>query len=812
MRPLLITLLVCLSANAWSTEHRLDFDYLSLPLPENRDQLSLNGSWRFHLLPEGSERDERMAAPAFDDSDWGLIAVPSNWEMQGYESPRYRRPSATSAWYRSRFILPQAWSGDRLVLRFDGVLYALTVWINGQKVGEWSSAYQPVQFDISSFVHRGHANHIAVHVSKQPPAYEFDCNDAWALSGIYRDVTLYRLPRDHFAHLQTETRLLDDRSATLSVDYGVQGAADEVQASLYDPTGRLVAKQTVVPTESLIFNIEDPLLWSAEIPNLYSLVLTLNHQGQEQHRIEQPVGIRQVSIDGKVLRLNGKAIKLRGTCRHEIHPEVGRALREEHWGRDLELMKQAHINMIRTSHYPPHPRLLELCDQLGMYVICEVPFGFGDQHLTDPAFQGELLTRAEATVRRDQNHPSVIIWSVGNENPYTPLVEETVLKVKALDDSRPVCIPQSNKDFIKEGFELPDFVDILALHYPVPEQLRSFVARTRRPMILTEYSHSLGLASEGAQTLWQMITEHSALAGGALWVWSDQGIRRRDTENPYPQDSPQAVWLDRNTVLDSDGQSGTDGQVYANRLPHVDYWQIRHIYSPVQIQERQIDIQGGQETVSLTLINRYDFLSLESHVLDYTVMRDNRMLTKDTMGLDPAAGATQAIECPVELPDPLGNHEYRLDLRILDGNRQSIHNVSIELVHERDLVARLRESGSVTPRVTIETEGFKVVQGDIRIRINRQSARITIKGPGGTVLFDSVPLLHVSRKPTMAEKRIKRKKWDGDFYWQPPNLEPETVSACEIDTSAAAPTCRMQLRYVRPDSNQLIDMELELRF
>jgi beta-galactosidase len=807
---LFLLLFFLTSSNA---EHRLDYSYLSLPLPDSRDRLSLNGPWKFKLLPEGAVPDPQMADPGFDDSDWALIGVPSNWEMQGFEQPRYARPSNTSAWYRSSFRLSKAWEKDRIILRFDGVLYAQEVWVNGQRVGEWSSAYQPVQFDVSSFVKTQGINHIAVHVSKQPPAYEFDCNDAWALSGIYRDVTIYRMPVDHFSHLQVETRVFDEGSARLRVLYQIAGQADRINAALYDPAGRVVDTQMRATEGSLTFETSDALFWNAETPNLYTLKMQLYKDGQLLHAIEQPVGFRQVKIEDSVLLINGKAVKLRGTCRHEIHPEVGRALREEHWWRDLELMKRAHINMIRTSHYPPHPRLLELCDQLGMYVICEVPFGFGDQHLTDSDFQDELLTRANATVRRDQNHPSVIIWSVGNENPYTPLVEKTVLRVKDLDPSRPVCIPMENKDFVQEGFHLPDFVDILAPHYPVPDQLRSFLQRTQRPMILTEYSHSLGLAAEGAASLWKIILENETLAGGALWVWSDQGIRRRDTEGQFPdKGSCEAVWLDRNTVLDSDGQSGTDGLVYANRMPHVDYWQIRHIYSPVQIEERRLGIESGQQELDLTIQNRYDFMSLEQHDLDYMIVRDNQMLVHDIIPLSALPGQTETVTLPADLPDPLGNHDYRLEIRILDNNQRSMHNVTIELEHEQNLAERLL-SKEVNPLVRVKDQTFEIFQDPVKTVIDRQSGRITITGLHDSVLLDSAPLLRVSRKPTMAEQRIKRRKWQGDFYWQPPNLDIHSVQSCEIDTSGTVPVCRMQLRYVRPDSQeQVIEMGLNLTF
>jgi beta-galactosidase len=306
------------------------------------------------------------------------------------------------------------------------------------------------------------------------------------------------------------------------------------------PDGTVVHEFSFSSEAGTILRIAQPHLWTAETPALYTLELALA-SGQ---RISETIGLRQVTVVDGVLRLNGRPIKLRGVDHHDLWPEQGRVATEERMRRDLALMRAANINFIRTSHYPPHPRLLELCDELGFYVMDEVPFGFGDAHLTDPAYQEDLFVRARATLQRDRNRASVIIWSVGNENPNTPLTFATGKLVKQLDPSRPICFPQVGSYFGRSHGDLPPWVDIYAPHYPVVATVENYAQTLTRPVIFTEYAHALGLATDRIEAQWAVMQASPRLAGGAVWMFQDQGILRPSAK-PVDHSAPTiSVWPD----------------------------------------------------------------------------------------------------------------------------------------------------------------------------------------------------------------------------------------------------------------------------
>jgi len=240
--------------------------------------------------------------------------------------------------------------------------------------------------------------------------------------------------------------------------------------------------------------------------------------------VHETIGLRQITIEDGILKLNGRPIKLHGVDHHDIWPLEGRTATEELLRREVELIRRANINFIRTSHYPPDQRFIRMCDEAGIYVMCEVPFGFGDEHLFDPTYQSNLLTRARATVLRDKNRPSIIVWSVGNENPITPIQLETGHEVKRLDPTRPICFPTSGTYFSSNYQRFPDFVDIYAPHYPPVARLKEYAQTLTRPVIATEYAHALGLAADRIQDEWEIMYANPRLAGGAVWMFQDQGI------------------------------------------------------------------------------------------------------------------------------------------------------------------------------------------------------------------------------------------------------------------------------------------------
>ena len=407
-------------------------------------------------------------------------------------------------------------------------------------------------------------------------------------------------------------------------------------------------------------------MWTAETPVLYQLQIDLKSDGEKIHKVYENIGFREISIENEVLKLNGEPIKLRGIDHHDIDPVLGRALTKDLILKDLLLMKRANINFVRTSHYPPHPAMIDLCDSLGLYVMCEVPFGYGDVHLKDSTYISELLTRARATVSRDKNHPSVIIWSIGNENPLTPITLKTGQYVKKMDDTRPICYPQQSNYFKRIHKEIPDSIDIFAPHYGTPKDLKDYASSLDRPIIATEYSHSLGLDFDQMEKMWEIMYKYPATAGGAIWHFHDQGILRTADQKVNPDEFTTAVWLDSIHFYDNNGNNGADGIVYANRIPQVDYWQVRKLYSPVKAIDDSLTISNGSQLVHIKVNNRFDFTDLTKVNCNWVLTADNESIQDGVLTLKCAPHDTLTLDYPLELAQRLSAGFYLLSFRFFD--------------------------------------------------------------------------------------------------------------------------------------------------
>ena len=571
-------------------------------VPPDRDpqwQTSLNGEWTFKLNGPAAE----FVQPEFDDSAWAKIRVPGNWEMQGFEEPIYKEPREGQGLYRRKFAVPDAWRGRRLILRFDGVLFGYECWLNGARVGSFESGFNRCDFDVTSLVKLGAADTLAVRVYRRFKGWQFDTNDDWALSGIYRDVTLLSVPTPH---------------------------------------------------------------------------------------------------------------KLRGVNHHDLHPAVGRAITAEHSTQDVELMKQGNLNAVRTSHYPPSPALLDICDRRGIYVIDEVPFGFGDKDLTDPTYQDILLRRAEATVARDKNHPCVLIWSIGNENPITPLVVATAKRVKALDPTRYRLLPGAQVTWGKRApadadltelaekppfvFDLPQRVEILAPHYPyavwVPGRSRTVNLtdlagdpRIKSPLVITEYNHALGNAFEGLKERWEVIERERRLSG-TFRIKDSRGRCRevrirasRGRSTTRPRQSAPSTRTSGSPKPRCSTVSATGARTalwMRTDFRRADYWITSKVYSPIVIPRDRVIVQSGAQIVELPVANRHDFTDLAQVTAVRWITVDGTVQSKKhPMHLSLAPRTTGKIRVEVTLPADL-SARYRTRLfgdRVRAKSQFNVRNV-----------------------------------------------------------------------------------------------------------------------------------------
>ncbi|MFT4176601.1 MAG: glycoside hydrolase family 2 TIM barrel-domain containing protein [Luteolibacter sp.] len=736
--------------------------------PKAGNNQSLNGKWTFKYLPSLDLKEcEGFHQTSFDTSAWSEIPVPSHWEMHGFTEPQYAGGVVEGlGLYRKKFRVPANWKGERVFLRFEGVLYGLTAWVNGKNVGEWGSSYNQVTFDITdALLDSGRDNLLAVQVTTRNKGWNFDNMDCWGLSGIYRDVTLFSAPQSHFKDYTVSTELAADGSAQVKLDV-IANRSGSVVGRLISPDGNSQeqVKFDLSPDGkgTTGVRVERPLLWTAETPSLYRLELDLLIDGKVVQNFVDRIGLRQVSIVDGVLCLNGKPIKLRGVNHHDIWPE-GRVATEANMRRDLELMRAANINFVRTAHYPPHPRLLELCDEMGFYVNDEVPYVHGRQNLKNPDYQEVLLMRARATVMRDKNHPSVIFWTLGNENPVTELGNNTGDYVKKLDPTRPYSFPTIGRDFDKYLEKFPDSMEMYAPHYPAMKHVRKLEETLGKPIIFTEYAHQRGLAraGTGVQDLWEMFYNSRNIAGGAIWVFQDQGILRTTTDRGKIKDADMMVWLDDERYYDTRGFYAMDGLVYSDRTPQVDYWQVRKVYSPIQIRERSLPVKPGDQTLTVKVENRFDFRSLEGIKVEWRLLRNNVAFQKGVIALKAEAKETESISIEAKLPENPAQEVFALELRCVDEKGDSFYERSIRLdtgvSSEERWNALFAGRSKEDAKLDISETVLSVVASDYRLMLDRKSGKLSLLNPKGVTLVSQFGP-HMGQKPTMNDLGKNRER------------------------------------------------------
>ncbi len=580
-----------------------------LPVTDATMQKSLNGMWRLKVVKGITAETE---VPPVDAS-WGTIPVPGCWEAHGYCTPRYDYPDSLTGYYRTEFTVPPSWRGQQVVIRLDGVLRGYDLWLNDHYVGSWQSAYNTCLFDLTPYLRLKGSQQLALRVYTQFKGYEFDCFDDWAANGIFRDVTLMAVPETHLSDLTIRTKNTGEVEVDTKIAHATKGTV--VRHEILDAQGRRVGESKV----------DRPRLWTAETPYLYTLRTTLLQRGKPLQTFEHKFGFREISIEGNVLKLNGRPIKLRGVNAHATDPRTVKVVTDDLTLKDMRMMKEASVNYLRLSHYPREPRFYELADSLGFYLVDEVPFGFGDKHLGDRSYQDILFTRALATVQRDKNHPSVLVWSVGNENPLPPTCVEVGDYVGQLDASRPYCFPQVGSYFRKIYKEVT--APLYAPHYPTTGQIAGFYQHLERPVIFTEYCHTLGISFEDHDRQWEIIERTPGIAGGSVWEWADQGMPfRLDADGPaYGYE--ERVFTSANGGFEMYGNKGTDGLVYADRTPLPNYYELQHNYARAAIADSMLTM-GDDGTLLLNVRNRYDFLNLKDHVVFRWVLTADR----DTIG------------------------------------------------------------------------------------------------------------------------------------------------------------------------------------
>lgn len=525
--------------------------------------LSLNGNWKFDWSPNPQEAPEDFYQDEDDVSGWDEIRVPSNWQMEGYGYPLFRNVALTIpvdpphipedfnpvGSYRRTFTLPANWDERQVFLHFEGVKSASRVWVNGEEVGYNQGGMEPAEYDITAYLRSGE-NTIAVKVLRYSDGTYLEAQDMWRLSGIYRDVYLFAAPKVHIRDFYVRTDLDDQyQDADLQVGATIRNYSSvlrenyQMSAQLYDAGGDEVLDTPLIETginlggeeemeTTLSHRVENPEKWSAEQPNLYTLILTLrDNTGAIIEVLEERVGFREVEMRNRAIYINGKQIKFNGTNRHEHHPVFGRYVPRETDIKDIKTLKRFNINLVRTSHYPNDPEFLDLCDEYGLYIVGET----GDEaHAStwlseEPAWRDMYVDRARKMVHRDKNHPSVVIWSAGNEAGSGENIAALIEEGKRIDPSRPGWLYGGNAG------QLP-YEDIIGPRYPHPDELeklgKEVPSTGSRPSFMDEYIAATGNGVGQFEEYWDLIYEYDRLTGGAIWDWVSPSLKRKVSMTP----------------------------------------------------------------------------------------------------------------------------------------------------------------------------------------------------------------------------------------------------------------------------------------
>ncbi len=543
-------------------------------LPEEfmKDFSDLNGKWKFHWAPTPGEAPSRFFEPGFNVSDWDEIDVPSNWQMKGYGHPKFRNivhpfksdpPRVPDEYnptgsYKRTFHIPEHWDKKDILLRFEGVHSAFLLWINGKEAGYNQGGMEPAEFDITDWVRVGE-NEISVQVYRYSDGTYLEDQDMWRLSGIFRDVYLLALPRPNIRDYYVTTDFDDDfRDATLSITLTLKNSGDGLSGDtrtaflLSDPAGDTLAMWNEEiegkETDSSL-NIEinrvipAPLPWVPEEPNLYQLSIRLMKEETRIQEIIVHVGFREIQYRNSALFINGREVKLNAVNSHMQHPELGHAMDRETIVQDLILMKQFNINCVRTSHYPPEPAYLHLADKYGMYIIDET----GDEaHGTTwisglPEWKEAYLDRMEKMVMRDRNHPSIIMWSAGNETGDGENICALIEEGEKLDPTRPKWMYGGNTEDPALNKYHP-CEDIIGPRYPLPFELEHYVGmasgpENSRPSFMDEYMAATGNGLGGMDEYWEVIRKYPRIIGGAVWDWISPGITMTHLSIPDHSDN-----------------------------------------------------------------------------------------------------------------------------------------------------------------------------------------------------------------------------------------------------------------------------------
>ncbi len=762
--------------------------------------LMLNGNWEFHYYPSIYQVPENFFAEDFVDENPDTIPVPSCWQIHGYDRHQYtniaypfpfdppyvpdQNPCAT---YLVDFYRDETESQMSSFLNFEGVDSCFYVWINGEMVGYSQVSHSTSEFDITPFIREGQ-NHLAVLVLKWCDGSYLEDQDKLRMSGIFRDVYILTRPKEHIRDYFIKTTLDDNyQNAQITVDFEWFNQPVPVECDLYSPSGELLETKKT-NNNWILFSVDNALLWNAEQPNLYQLIIRTPDES-----ISQYIGIRKVEIRNSVLYFNGVNIKIKGVNRHDSDPYTGYTISEKQLIKDLELMKRHNINAIRTSHYPNAPWATQLYDQYGFYVIDEADveihgtttiYGGGSDNWSeedytilndhtfgmlahDPRFEQAILDRTQRNVIRDKNCASVFMWSLGNESGYGPNFEKAAAWIKQYDPSRLVHYESSINQMKGYQNDLSNLDVYSRMYADIPFGERYCNDDThQKPFIQCEFVHAMGNGPGDIENYFEQIYQYDKYAGGFVWEWCDHGVYLGRT----PEGKNKFGYGGDFGEFPHDGNFCMDGLVYPDRTPHTGLMELKQVVRPVRA--TAVHVQTGQ----IRFDNKLDFTNLKDYLyITYDVVRDGKIIYNDRIDdLDIPPHQNKTITLTYRIPET-GN--VQLNLYYYTKHETSLVGSSHLLGHDQIILRKQSISIPTAPKQTLT-----VNESDCAIEIFGEQFRYVfnkLTGNFDSLVKDGINLLskpmeyNIWRAPTDNDREIR-------IEWQKAGYDRMTVKVYQV--------------------------------
>lgn len=700
---------------------------------------NLNGDWKFHWVKDPKQRPTTFQNIDFNDSDWTTIPVPANWEVEGFGKPIYldERYPFTTKWpeapkdynpvgtYRKEITLDEDFISKDVILHFAGAKSAMYVYINGEYVGYSQGSKTPAEFNITPYVKKG-KNVIALQLFRWSDASYVESQDMLRMSGIERDVYLYKRPKLHISDYETKTTLDDSYkngifNSTISVTNAsntAQNTEVTIQLTEGSKVHHISNKTIEIPageTAQYTFDaiIENIKKWSAETPNLYTIEIDVNHNTF----VNRPVGFKRVEIKDAQVLINGEPVYFKGVDRHETDPHTGHVISKASMLKDITLMKQNNINAVRSAHYPNDPYWLDLCDKYGLYVIDEAnieshPLAISEktQIGNEMSWLPAHMARTKRMYYRDRNHPSIYSWSLGNEAGEGDVFRATYKWLKAQDNNRIVQYEPAGKE---------DYTDIYCPMYPKPDYLINHgKSDSDKPSVMIEYCHAMGNSVGNLQDYWDIIETYSNLQGGYIWDWVDQSLEYKD-ENGKPY---LAYGNDYHPDLPTDGNFLNNGLVDPYRNPHPHLSEVKKVYEPAHFEY----LGNG----NLKLTNKNFFTDFSDKTMSWKLLENGKVIANNkgiTVNVLPQKTITITLK---ELPKLQAEKEYILQVSLLQNKDENGLLRGHEIAWDEFVLQKeFRSTNDLTKGGLLNvstTEGvFKIKNDKTSLEIDSKSGEIT---------------------------------------------------------------------------------------